>query len=124
MLYALYVYFLSCETSSLSADLFSCICRHTPSTFMEFLFSHNGCNPCWSCHPRIARHIRIPTIKAAINPTIPMIMSQFEPLLLLRIFFGNMRLIFKRHSKILCDINEWVFAAPVVILRRMEHSQL
>src|SRR5829696_996883 len=38
------------------------------------------------CQSNIARHTRIPTITATINPTTPMIMSKFEPLLLLRIY--------------------------------------
>jgi hypothetical protein len=45
------------------------------------------------CQSNIARHIRIPTITATINPTIPMIMSKFAPLLLLRIFFSNIHLL-------------------------------
>ena len=56
------------------------------------------CNHCYSCHPKIARHTRNPTINATTNPTIPSIMSMFEPLALFRIFLSNIHLLFKDNS--------------------------
>ena len=55
-------------------------------------------NQCYSCHPKIARHTRNPTINATTNPPIPSIMSMFEPLALFRIFLSNICLLFKDHS--------------------------
>jgi hypothetical protein len=78
------------------------------------------CNHCYWCHFKIARHIRIPTIKATINPTIPMIISKPEPVVYFPMFFNNIRFIFKDHFQIVWSINESSFADPVVILRRIE----
>ena len=43
-----------------------------------FTFLHHQIR-CYSCHLKIARHTRTPTITATINPTIPMIISRPEP---------------------------------------------
>ena len=37
-----------------------------------------GCTHCYMSHPKIARHTRIPTATATINPKTPAIMSQSE----------------------------------------------
>jgi hypothetical protein len=46
-------------------------------------------------HLKIPRHIRIPTIKATTNPTIPKIMSQFPPPVLLLMFYNHIYLYLK-----------------------------
>jgi len=46
-------------------------------------------------------------INAATTPTIPMIMSKFEPLLLLRMFYSSARSLYKDHSDISAYSNRW-----------------
>ena len=56
------------------------------------------CDHCYY-HLKISSHIRAPTIKAATNPTIPIIMSQLEPRVFLRIFFSIIRFYLKVISR-------------------------
>jgi hypothetical protein len=101
---------------------FFLICSSKPCTTILYPRTHNIClmKSFDSYHPKIARHTRNPMINAATTPTIPMIMSKFEPLLFLRMFSSSLHLIYKDHSGILAYSNRWF--CYIVIFRRTDFA--